>query len=260
MFQFLKNTVKKTHGCRFKIGLAEWYTNATKIPGEPSLSDDMYDQWSSKFSRKNPWGAPGSAPVYGEGCGVNGGNPNGCGKGNVYGTCCGGKCGGYEGGKPAIEHYQDGLFDDAPVTEWVRGQPAEVYWQQGASHRGGYAYRLCKVPEEGIIGVTEACFNEGHLDFYGNTSWIYYKSKTNFDPDNWTPIDAVRTKSGTYPPGSEWAKIELPIPPESGASWAFKDLVQVPSDIPEGDYILSFRWDCQRSAQVWSSCANIKIV
>ena len=68
-------------GCRFKIGLAEWYTNATKIPGEPSLSDDMYDQWSSKFSRKNPWGAPGSAPVYGEGCGVNGGNPNGWGKG-----------------------------------------------------------------------------------------------------------------------------------------------------------------------------------
>ena len=26
--------------------------------------------------QKNPWNAPGSAPVYGEGCGVNGGNGN----------------------------------------------------------------------------------------------------------------------------------------------------------------------------------------
>ena len=88
-FKFLDVPIPQDHcqeesspyGCRFKIGLAEWYTNDTKIPGEPSLSDDMYDQWSSKISRKNPWGAPGSAPVYGEGCGVNGGNPNGCGKG-----------------------------------------------------------------------------------------------------------------------------------------------------------------------------------
>ena len=42
----------------------------------------------------NPWAAPGTAPVYGEGCGVNGGNPfpNGCNQPNAdpnpYGTCC----------------------------------------------------------------------------------------------------------------------------------------------------------------------------
>ena len=65
--------------------------------------------------------------------------------GNLYGNCCGKNCGGYEGGRPALEYAAEGEFDDAPVTEWVRGQPAEVYWQQTAEHRGGYAYRLCKV-------------------------------------------------------------------------------------------------------------------
>ena len=51
------------------------------ISGEPTLQpQDMYDKWNypfvngKKFMQKNPWNAPGSAPVYGEGCGVNGGN------------------------------------------------------------------------------------------------------------------------------------------------------------------------------------------
>ena len=119
---------------------------------------------------------------------------------------------------------------------------------------------IIKVPEEGMSGITEACFEDGHLDFYGDTAWIYYKSNKNFDSEKWTAIDAVRTREGTYPEGSEWAKVALPIPTENGANWAFKDLVQVPEDIPSGDYVLSFRWECQYSAQIWNSCANIKVV
>ena len=34
-----------------------------------------------------------------------------------------------------------------------------------------------------------------------------------FDPELWEPIQAVRTKTGTYPPNSEWAKMSLPIAP-----------------------------------------------
>ena len=100
------------------------------------------------------------------------------------------------------------------------------------------------------------------MDFYGDTAWIYYRSHENFDPEKWEPIDAIgnRTREGTYPPGSEWAKVALPIENESGSKWAFKDLVQVPEDIPAGRYILSFRWECQYSPQIWSSCANIDIV
>ena len=67
---------------------------------------------------------------------------------NVYGTCCGeGGCGGYEGGKSAMEHAKEGLFDAAPTTQWMRGHSTPVFWWMHADHRGGYAYRLCKVSE-----------------------------------------------------------------------------------------------------------------
>lgn len=36
------------------------------------------------------------------------------------------------------------------------------------------------------------------------------------------------------------------------------DKVKVP-DVPPGDYILSFRWDCEQLPQVWSNCADVKI-
>ena len=99
-------------------------------------------------------------------------------------------CGGYVGGKPALEHYEEGLdtyffclhflvinlkyflgfFGEPSTTTWVRGEPAEVAWYSGAHHRGGYAYRLCKVNNGKIWEVTEECFQKGHLNFYGKKS------------------------------------------------------------------------------------------
>ena len=161
-----------------------------------------------------------------------------------------------------MEHAAEGLFDNAFVTTWTRGQIAEVFWASGAKHRGGYAYRLCKVPDGGISKITEQCFEDGHLDFSGAISWIQRKATTDFDPNNWEAIDAFRTKVGTNPVGSEWAKITLPEhePVKGFGGWAFKDLVVVPEDLEPGQYVLSWRWDCQNSPQIWSSCANINII
>ena len=91
---------------------------------------------------------------------------------NTFGRCCGGGkngggCGGYVGGKSALDHYHDGFFGNPKVKIWTRGEPAEVYWQSGAKHRGGYAYRLCKVHNGKIWKVTEECFQQGHLNFAG---------------------------------------------------------------------------------------------
>ena len=55
------------------------FTNNTFIPGNPTLEpEDMYDNWTKGKKKTGPFSAPGSAPIFGEGCGVNGGNPNGC--------------------------------------------------------------------------------------------------------------------------------------------------------------------------------------
>ena len=98
------------------------------------------------------------------------------------------------------------------------------------------------------------------MDFAGKYSWIYKYSTADFDPNKWKQIKAVRTREGTFPEGSQWAKIELPDEPESGSNWAFKDKVKIPKNLVPGKYVLSFRWDCQGSPQVWQACANINIV
>merc|ERR1719445_1954062 len=145
-----------------------------------------------------------------------------------------------------------GFFGETRSTQWARGEPAAVYWQSGAKHRGGYAYRLCKVNNGKIWEVTEECFQEGHLNFHGKTSWIYDKPLDgHYSEEGWQAIDLVSTTKGTTPLGSQWAKIDLPRNTASGDSWAFKDLVDVPETLAPGEYVLSFRWDCQRTPQVW---------
>merc|ERR1719288_577463 len=86
--------------------------------------------------------------------------------------------------KSALEHYQEGFFGETRSTQWARGEPAVVYWQSGAKHRGGYAYRLCKVNNGKIWEVTEECFQEGHLNFSGTKSWTYnVRENENENPD-----------------------------------------------------------------------------
>jgi len=108
-------------------------------------------------------------------------------------------------------------------------------------------------------------------------------------------FEAVRTDLGTTPKGSQWTK--NPIPACNGLSGGYfatepfcpqgtqypsprKDLsgfgtnvfrnltgfqfsivdkVFVPTALGSGDYVLSFRWDCEQTPQVWNTCASIRL-
>jgi len=261
--------------CRNSMGLTAFFTNYTVVE-KRTLPKEFLDADTTNKSPagKHPWNSPGAAPIFGNGCGANGGNPNGCiGEDDVLGRCCGGSadkktgiwepgCGGYVGGKSALSHYKDGIFGTPRVTTWERGTNQEVLWESKAYHRGGYAYRLCKVKKGKIWKVNEKCFQKGHLKFASNTTWIYYDTKGDepWDPNNFVAQPLVKTNIGTTPEGSEWAKVNLPSELLGGTHWAFKDLVEVPEDLEPGEYVLSFRWDCQQSPQVWNSCSNIQIL
>lgn len=41
--------------------------------------------------------------------------------------------------------------------------------------------------------------------------------------------------------------------------YAVQDYIFVPENIVPGDYVLGWRWDCEQTTQVWSSCADITI-
>jgi len=272
-----------------------WFTNNTQIPGEPTLDESLrtyhnmtvFDM-SIDFTRQHPWRSPGAAPVFSP-CGVAGGNPNGCpvGAPAKEGVDCPG--GGFSYG-PYAEKFN---FSDVQVTEWRAGEIVEAAWGIIANHGGGYSYRLCKVPKEGVSALTEKCFQSTPLDFYGDKQWVQYGE------DSSTRLEFVanRTRTGTTPPGSQWTKNPIPAcdrpdggyysdtddcpegtqfkPPADGLlgfgevakaagvptfKFSIGDYLKLPADLEPGDYVLSFRWDCEQSPQIWNSCSNINIL
>ena len=153
-----------------------------------------------------------------------------------------------------------------------------------ANHGGGYQYRLCPLAKP-----TEECFRETPMPFVGN-------SKLSLADGSMIELDSVDVSNGTLPVGGTWRM--LAIPDVAGAAtgkgsdvWAFEppcyepgypdhppifpnqanctgdwshnitmyDYLRVPEHLAPGDYVLGFRWDCETSAQVWQSCADVKI-
>ena len=133
----------------------------------------------------------------------------------------------------------------------MEGSFQEVTWYASANHLGGYIYRLCKLPDEGIEGLTEECFQEGSLKFEGGKVWFVERHSTARHE-----LNATRVTEGTFPLGSEWT--EITIDPDTKGH--LTDLVQVPAHLEKGHYVLSFIWDCKKTAQIWNVCSNINIV
>lgn len=259
-----------------------WYKNGTHI-NKPTLFDPnllTYPHTAHpRYRLHNPWRSPGTAPTDSP-CGVVGGNINGCKGGCMH------YAGGFANGVKA-ELYP---FKYTPfVTNWTRGDVAEVAWAIFANHGGGYSYRICKKPEEGFEALTEECFQQTPLNFVGDTQWVQYGE----DISTREGFPAVRTTTGTFPEGSQWTKNPVPAcnggdggffnptaecpsgtqfpPPRPGIygfgvnryhtvkhfQFSIIDRVRIPKDLEAGDYVLSFRWDTEQTAQVWNTCASL---
>eukprot|EP01047_Picozoa_sp_COSAG01_P054879 COSAG01_NODE_6048_length_3880_cov_21.012431_2_plen_429_part_00 len=180
------------------------------------------------YSARNPWRAPGASPVNGP-CGGYGGNMHGCRHHDGTPAPCviGGTAHGPDARdyckclllllvsparhptRPHIPTFVDHadakgkLGKNIKRTRWQSGSVVETAYILYSNHAGGYAYRLCKQSEN---GVTEKCFQAGHLDFVGDTHIIQW------GPDKSTrkTIPAVYTTNGTHPKGSMWARGPIP--------------------------------------------------
>ena len=100
----------------------------------------------------------------------------------------------------------------------------------------------------------------GLLNFVGPNNWLLYLENggTNIEATFEKPL--VTTTEGTTPEGSEWATIEIPDHTEYPFAFGIMDLVHVPESLEPGDYVLSFRWDCQKTPQIWQTCANVLVI
>merc|ERR1719510_1255665 len=179
-----------------------WFNNLTMLDRPPTIEKDSplrtynYDNGGSDIFYMTPWRAPGFAGPIHSPCGVGGGNPYGCPAHDPNGKDCPG--GGYGFGADARDAYLAGQFNPR-TTEWPAGSVQDVLWNIKANHGGGYSYRLCRVGLEGVTSVTEECFQQGHLDFVGDKSWVQWGP----DFKNRTEFTAMRTNEGTWPAGSQ---------------------------------------------------------
>lgn len=218
----------------------------------------------------SPWRAPGSAPVF-DACGMAGGHkpPDG-GFGGIYVNTTHAVLG--NKGSEVLPAMPSGVL-------WASGDAVEVSWSIEANHAGGYQYRLA--PKSGPL--TEEEFQKMPLSFVGQQSlrWGGVNGTT-------ISFDGWYVSEGTSPPGSTWVinpiprndeaqtgkgftprcKDPIPISKCQGmtdgqsavANLEIVDRVQIPSDLPSGEYVLGWRWDCEESNQIWQSCSDVTVV
>jgi hypothetical protein len=53
--------------------------------------------------------------------------------------------------------------------------------------------------------------------------------------------------------------VNTTFPERSITSFNIVDLMHVPENLEPGKYLLSWRWDCEQSPQIWQNCADIVI-
>jgi len=217
----------------------------------------------------SPWRAPGSAPIF-DACGMAGGA----------------KAWGHHGAqyRNTSKAQQGDVGSSLPITKsgtvWKAGSTANVSWSITANHGGGYQYRLCPSSSP----LTEDCFQKTPLSFTGLQSFLW---------EDGVQVDFPGTyvTEGTLPQGSMWAMNPLPRNDTANTGQSFKprceevpdcgseevnsrclcsgmwgpyglqivDTLKVPENLPPGDYVLGWRWDCEESTQVWASCSDITI-
>ena len=123
------------------------------------------------------------------------------------------------------------------------------------------------------------------MPFVGN-------SKLMISDGSMIELNSVDVSNGTFPVGSAWRMLGIPDVAGSAVSgWAFEppchepgypdhppkfptqgnctgdwthnvtmyDYLRVPEHLEPGEYVLGFRWDCESSAQIWQSCADVQI-
>jgi len=264
--------------------------NVSIIPGPPTLNDAKYrtvnrnvssgpTDWTSKM----PWRWPGSAAVLGSGCGVAGG-------GNMWNANGGWPATGMQLGQDPLQVLPKAISP----TLWAKGSVVQVAFGIWANHGGGYSYRLCKnVPGQ----VSEECFQRTPLKFAGETSWLQHLNGTRIEipmtkvsegthpkGSEWAriPFPECADPHGDVGPTPQFAasfgdicasfQFPEPIPNTHGFGhnnstkvedgfhdYSVVDKVVIPADLPDGDYLVSWRWDAEQTTQIWQNCADVTI-
>lgn len=276
------------------------YTFTSETPTLPmdlrTYRDDDTAQGGVTWE-KMPWAAPGTA-THIDGtfypCGVGGGNPRGCPMGDPMTDSCPG--GGFGNG-PDARHFD---FDNVVTTEWKAGDVVEAAWGIVANHGGGYSYRLCPADSDleedcfqagaldfsgskswvqiGKDSRNRIEFDRSSFKTPNGNEWAMNPIAPCGSPDGGAGIsdptgyarcsdlglcqcpESVGTQFPVRAYGLEGFGEHSPFTSGVDFKWSIVDRLQVPKDMKPGKYVLSWRWDCEQTPQVWALCSDIRVV
>eukprot|EP00316_Scyphosphaera_apsteinii_P005353 CAMPEP_0119349492 /NCGR_PEP_ID=MMETSP1333-20130426/109577_1 /TAXON_ID=418940 /ORGANISM="Scyphosphaera apsteinii, Strain RCC1455" /LENGTH=263 /DNA_ID=CAMNT_0007362089 /DNA_START=323 /DNA_END=1114 /DNA_ORIENTATION=- len=246
--------------------------------------------------RFNPWRAPGAAPVF-DACGMAGGTvPSQRGPGDaVYAATQFATMG--DLGSHTLKQQPSGTVwtagsavevswgirynhgggyqyrlcpADEPLTEacFFRRPLEFVRDKQSLRWNNGTRYSI-----KGTF-VSSGTFPEGSTWAMNPIPRIDFDSVSSGQPSGFTGCEMVAK-------GASCRQFDPPCPWDSGwysqpgrtnsvdvegacsGDWTggvIEDHVIIPSDIAPGKYVLGWRWDCEESTQVWSSCSDVTII
>jgi len=166
---------------------------------------------------------------------------------------------------PPMRIVTEGVYP--PGSQWARNPiPACDFCSQASCGQG--------IPPNYTDASGTMPWGNTSVPYYGGAEWI-----------NMTHCGAVcsgealqtsfahnesRTDGMLCPPGGVQFPEPLPgvsgfvrntsYPERSITAFNVVDLVVVPTDIAPGRYLLSWRWDCEQSPQIWQNCADIEVV
>jgi len=144
--------------------------------------------------------------------------------------------------------YTDGRWSEIPLVKVTEG-----------THPMGSEWARFPVPACLVCDPSESC-GEPLMPMPGNN----YNSPWNRQVNcNGACAGSAASKSSGSCPGA--TQFPEPIPGLSGFGksiwrWSVVDRMQVPEELEPGDYLLSLRWDCEQSDQVFQNCADIEVI
>jgi len=246
----------------------------------------------------NPWRAPGKAPVF-DSCGMAGGNPVEVFNAGAYNTTIYAKQGDLGSvvlkPRPSGTVWKRGTVAKARWEQTANHgggyryrlcpagqrldencfQKMELDFADPTKHTVIFGNGTTKeikavvVTEGGGIG-----WMKWPIPDYGTTNCDYIVKKGEHCPWScarcgapWYAADGACPTQCTaqYPglPSNAGADPKLfpdQLPGLDMHAFAIEDSLLVPADIPAGDYVLGWRWDCETTTQVWTTCSDITIV
>lgn len=139
-------------------------------------------------------------------------------------------------------------------TKWVVNETVEVMTAINNNHHGYYQFRLCPVHDNDYAGIKESDCAKHVIEFASNQIGIKprYAGKE-LPGDAPTTYIAAIDRTGSVD-GSAWRDMSQ----MEEDSTIYVDKLRVPN-LPDGEYVLQWRWDCIQTAQVWSSCSDIQL-